>query len=208
MKMLFFVVTVFCISIPLLAQDETLFGTDDISIGLVGGVAVKPTNVQKTFGLLVGGYGGILLNHQLMIGAGGFGLVNNIGISDAAHAYYQNTRDLFLEIGYGGGIIEYTFAPSKLIHATAMVLIGAGGITYSERNMNHRDYFSSTSEFQTDAFFVIEPSVNAEMNLTNWMRVSIGGGYRFVTGVNYLVGLNNDDLRSASGNLTFKFGKF
>jgi hypothetical protein len=47
----------------------------------------------------------------------------------------------------------------------------------------------------------------AELNITNFLRLALGGGYRFVTGVD-ISGLTNADVSGASLSLNFKFGGF
>ena len=186
MKKILIALILFFSSAALFAQEETLFGSERIDLGL-------------------------LLNHQLFIGAGGYGLVNDIKASQAAYDYYKPAYDLYLNMGYGGGIIEYTFMPNKLVHATAGVLVGGGAVTYRYNmwndNWNWMDGTFGTSS-KTDVFFVVEPSINIEVNMTTWMRMDLGGSYRFVTGVGSLVDLQNSNLRGGSANLTFKFGKF
>ncbi len=211
MKKIFLTLLFLFSSSALFAQEETLFGTDSITFGGYGAVSVRFTPVKGETGVLVGGYGGILLNSQLMIGGGGFGLVNDIKASPAANAFYNPSHDLFLEFGYGGGIIEYTIIPHKLMHATFGVLVGGGAATYRYNMWNDNWSWmdaTSSSTTKTDVFFVVEPSVNIELNMISWMRMDLGGSYRFVTGVGSLVDLQNSDLRGGSVNLTFKFGKF
>jgi hypothetical protein len=91
------------------------------------------------------------------------------------------------------------------LHGYVSVLVGAGSVSYREPMMNWDDNHSSRDY---DAFFVVEPSVNLELNLTTWMRLGVGAGYRYVSGVNDLRGITNGDLRGASGSLTLKFGAF
>ncbi len=55
--------------------------------------------------------------------------------------------------------------------------------------------------------FVLEPAVNAELNVTTWFRLNAGVSYRFVTGVTQ-VGLDNGDFSGPTATLTFKFGTF
>jgi hypothetical protein len=55
--------------------------------------------------------------------------------------------------------------------------------------------------------FVIEPSLLAELNVTNFLRLAVGGGYRFATGVE-LSGLTNADLSGVSVSVNLKFGSF
>jgi hypothetical protein len=207
MKKAILTITLVFFSTALFAQEETLFGSDSISIGGYGAAGVRFTQMKGDFVVLSGGYGGVLFDHHFLIGAGGFGLVSHIKAGQAAIDYYKPIDDLTLDVGYGGGIVEYIGMPNKVFHFNAGVLVGAGAASYRYNNQWNLMNDASTN-MKTDVFFVVEPSVNLELNLTTWMRACIGGSYRFITGVGALVDLQNSDLRGASGNLTFKFGKF
>jgi len=58
-----------------------------------------------------------------------------------------------------------------------------------------------------DSFFVIEPSVHVNLNVTTFFRIAAGVSYRYVSGLNSTLS-TNADLSGPSGVLTFKFGMF
>jgi hypothetical protein len=60
---------------------------------------------------------------------------------------------------------------------------------------------------QADGFYVVEPGVNAELNVASYFRINLGGSYRFVTGAE-LQDIGNDDLSGPAATLTLKFGGF
>ena len=194
-----------------LAQEhETLFGSD-LDHGGFGGVVTKLTPIRGEAGVLVGGYGGWLIDHRLMLGLGGYGLSNQVRASADAEAIYAPADEpLYIEFGYGGFMIEYVIAPSRLLHVNVQALIGGGSVTYREDW--HDDFLDDNPNTRRygrrEALFVAEPTVNAELNVTTWMRISAGVGYRFVTGVDELRGLENTDLSGLSGTLALKFGGF
>jgi hypothetical protein len=186
------------------AQEQTLFD-GNLESGGFGGPVVKFTQIQKEFGLMVGGYGGWLINHQFMIGGGGFGIATEHKASAEAMNHYAFPRTMYLEMGYGGGMLEYIFMPNSLLHGYFNVLIGAGAVSFRE---SHYDWNEFDDHRGSDAFFVVEPSINAELNLTTWMRLGAGVSYRYVTGIDELVGIANSDLSGPSGSITLKFGSF
>jgi hypothetical protein len=59
----------------------------------------------------------------------------------------------------------------------------------------------------TETFFVVEPEVAVEANMTNFMRIALGASYRYVTGVQQ-PGLSTATLSSPAASLAFKFGVF
>jgi hypothetical protein len=55
--------------------------------------------------------------------------------------------------------------------------------------------------------FVIEPGIDAEINIHKNFRIGLGVYYRIVSGVDY-ADLTNTDLNGISGQITLKFGAF
>jgi hypothetical protein len=197
-----------CFASRVPAQEQTLFGTNGpVSHGGFGGPVTKITQVNGETVTLGGVRGGWVINHSLSLGLGGYGLGQEVAIPDVARNLYKNPdgsfRDLKLIFGYGGFETEYTGNWESLLHYTAGMLIGAGNVEYAQDNDNWDD-----GDFNVhDSVFVLEPSVNGELNVTRWMRINTGVSYRFVSGVN-TVGLNDDDFGGFAGVITFKFGKF
>jgi hypothetical protein len=60
---------------------------------------------------------------------------------------------------------------------------------------------------KSNSFFVLEPSVNANLNVTHSFRIAAGVSYRYVSGLKSIVS-TNADLSGPSAVLTFEFGKF
>lgn len=181
----------------LFAQEETLLGKGEISNGGFGGPVVKFTSINKHFGVLVGGQGGWIINHTFVIGGGGYGLVNNV----RAESLFLGEKQL-LNFGYGGAELHYINNSDKLIHYTISLLIGAGGIGYRSPNNWEWDWNTNTR-----SFFVMEPGVRVMLNVASFFRVGIGGGYRFVSGVD-LDDLKDSEISGPSAEIVLKFGKF
>lgn len=212
MKRLLIVLFAFILTAPLTAQEqETLFGSN-ADHGGFGGVSLRMTSIQGTDALLVGGYGGWLIDHRLMLGAGGYGLVTDVRARPIAQELYSFYNEpLYLQFGYGGFILEYIIMPDKLIHFNVQALVGAGGVSYRENWFDgHNDDWMDDGHRHggTDAVFVFEPAAHVEVNVTSWFRIAAGASYRYVSGLDELQGVENDDLRNVTGNMTFKFGAF
>ncbi len=181
-------------AISIFGQAETLV-SGELENGGFGGPVVKFTEIDGKFGLLVGGRGGWIMNHTFVLGFGGYGLVNQLD-SD----FILNGEMLPLMMGYGGFEMEYIFSPDNLVHFSIYLLLGGGGLTYKELH----DWNSLKV---TDNFWIAEPAVNVELNISSFFRISAGVGYRLVSDVN-LGDLTNSDIGGIGGVLTFKFGKF
>lgn len=187
---------------PALAQ-ETLFD-GKVDMGGFGGPAVLYTTFNGEDGLLVGGQGAFLIHHRLYLGGGGYGLATR---HQAPGEYINETwQELNYEIGYGGGLIGTVIRHNDLVHATADVMIAGGCVTRSIDN-GESDGDGGQIDYPHDAFFALQPMGHLELNVTDWMRLDAGAGYRFVTGITKF-NLENEDLRGVVAGLTLRFGSF
>lgn len=188
----------FFISIPSSVnaqQAETLFSSN-VTHGGFGGPVVKIGDVAGTTGVWVGGQGGWIINldqeHAISLGGAGYGLVTD------HHA--PEPSDLFALNGYGGFEIEYINQSYSVIHFTASALIGGGGLMLRER-----DYADVQDD--VDSYFVFEPGLHAELNVTSFFRVSAGANYKITSGISRF-GFTDDDFSGINGVIRLKFGKF
>ena len=145
------------------------------------------SDVNGQFAVFAGGRGGWIINHAFVLGAAGYGLTNDI-------RFFAGGPPRQFDFGYGGLDLEAIIGSDRLIHATVNAMIGGGGIT-------------PLSGEPTDAVFVLQPQANIDLNVTTFFRMSLGGGYRYVAGVDY-PGLTGSMFSSLFGALVFKFGKF
>ena len=119
-------------------------------------------------------------------------MVNNV------RADRPDTADL--RIGVGGFIAEAVIFPNKVVHGTASLLIGAGGVGHGMR-------MGRNSDSDGGHVFVLEPELNLEINLTRFFRFCPGISYRWITGDAEAVE-SAGDISGPSVNLMFKFGRF
>ncbi len=193
------------LAIQVFAAEETLF-SGELSHGGFGGPVVKFSQVNGINSVLAGGRGGWIINHSLIIGGGGYGLVNNI----KAPGVYVDGVQANLVFGYGGLELEYISRPNRLVHYSMYMLIGGGGISntiFDEVGEDYENHHHYNHDIENDEIWVIEPALNVTLNVTSFFRISAGAGYRYVTGAN-LTGTSNSDLSNTAFNLTFRFGKF
>lgn len=184
-------------------SQEILFDSN-LEHGGYGAMTLKVSPILDKAQLFTGGYGGWFLNHTFMIGLGGYGLTSQLSLPDAPKS--PDGRAPGLSVGYGGLMLEYTHNSHKLLHFNGNVFVGAGGAGYTWTNSS-LDNSSGSDFWGSDAFFVAELGINAELNVASFARVSIGGSYRLVSGLS-LAGLDNKELSGPAGNINFKFGKF
>lgn len=178
--------------VPKEKEDETLI-SGKIALGYYGALIVKFTELNDQSAVLIGGRGGLIINHAFVIGGGGYGLVNDIDTRN-----FSSYERRFLDFGYGGLVLEYINRSHKLVHLSVHSLIGGGSLCY-------RDYLYY--DWYDDVFFVAEPGIDLMLNVSKHFRIGLGGSYRFVSGID-MDGLNNADISGPSAALTFKFGRF
>lgn len=110
----------------------------------------------------------------------------------------STTGNAHLGIGYGGFRMGAIFANDWRVHGSFGVLLG-GGTAWSENR--------TLTFHRSDAFVVIEPDLEAELNLTRYARFAVGAGYRFV-GATEEPGFTERRLGGPSAMATLRFGEF
>jgi len=189
--LILFCLTLIC-KIRISAQDEeiqTLFGHIPLKITGFGGPFMNFTVFDKEFAYMMGGGGGILLN-DFMIGGYGIGLANTL---------LFNSSDKEISFGHGGFWLGYQVMPNKIVHSVIQVQLGWGGLSSKDR-------FGALIN-NLDKLFVITPIIEAEMNITRFLRIGLGGSYRIVTFADNSL-LSANDMSGPGVNLAFKFGWF
>lgn len=186
------------LSIQIFAQEQTLVGNGEITNGGFGGPVIKYTQIKNEPAVLIGGRGGWIINHTFVIGGGGYGLANQIEGDN-----FIDFSKPYINFGYGGLELEYIIQSDQIVHFSVYTLIGAGGVNYRDNMHSSWDNW----DYNSDEFFVLEPALNVEVNITSFFRINAGANYRYISGVNY-DNLKNEDLAGFSGVLTLKFGNF
>jgi hypothetical protein len=180
---------------------KTLMGRNRSGGGygaFTGGYSV----IDNKHAVLFGGRFGWLAGHSMGVGFGATGFINEF------HFEPLLNRNVFLAGGYGGLYIEPILFPRSPVHMSFPVLLGAGGISYVSDDRSFNNNIIEDSE----AFLLIEPGAEVELNLTRFFRIAIGATYRFPTAFD--VGLTGTPTASAksiegvSYTLSLKFGKF
>jgi hypothetical protein len=183
------------IVLPIVAQEKTLI-SGDIESGGYGGPVLQVTQINKQTAVLVGGVGGWIINHTIVLGGGGYGLVTDV-TAKYLDPFYGSQ---YLSVGYGGLYLEYIASSDEIIHLTFGTLVGAGNVSYKNQEMFNMGR-------AMDQFFVLEPNVQVNLNVTEFFRISAGANYRWVTGVRNDI-TSDADLSGPSGMLMLRFGMF
>ena len=137
--------------------------------------------------IIFGGKGAIIFNYTISIGC-----VGNVLVSDAIYynkklIKYSEYKDVIVNIGYGGLVIEYIFFNTKYINFSIPFLIGGGQYQIKIKDDELNNNSSSTN------FWCIESGINFEFKLFKNLS--------FNTSLTYLKIFNNDK----SNNLNFNY---
>ncbi|MGH1437088.1 MAG: hypothetical protein ACRBG0_21800 [Lewinella sp.] len=175
-----------------LGAQETLFNNLDVT-GAFGAVIIETGSINGEVGADVGG-GGALIMSPVFIG--GYGM----GTSYPVHTITQgdDAGEYDLKFGHGGLWMGIVPKSDKLIHFYGSAKIGWGKARLRQDKDN----------IFTDRVFVLTPELGFEVNLTEWLKMTFTGGYRWVNGATRLQELDNDDFSSPLGTITFRMGGF
>ncbi len=180
-----------CVCTSLHAQEiNTVLGKGNAKVsGAYGVASQKFSSIDDQFATFIGGYGGVHFNHNWMIGAGAYTLLNGNTI------HFENDTNTSRQLTYIGLITEYIHHPQRAFHLTGNLLAGAA-IMGEQKKLETNGSYTLSSR----GSFIIEPSLNVEVNLAKWFRVATGVSYRFIA--------NEKAYAAPAANISLKFGKF
>ncbi|NTW23623.1 MAG: hypothetical protein HGA37_02895 [Lentimicrobium sp.] len=203
-----------------------------LMVGLVnaqdtGNSTVEPfSNQQAVGGYISLGIGNTIINNEnallgqfriaARLGHGfSIGLAGS-GFTDCIYGLNYDRPQLspegyYIEGGYGGLLLEPVFAPDFPVHLSFPILIGAGGVAFTE---SQEDYDWNEWEFEDNhyvleskAFLVVEPGVELEFNLSRFVRMGAGISYRFTNSI-AVGGKREHLLNGITGAINLKVGIF
>jgi hypothetical protein len=173
---------------------QTLFKSN-IRVSEVWAPEVKINSIKGDIGTLIGFYGGAVFNRTFLLGmAGG-----------------ANLSHPTVNYGYFGAIGQYIHKPADLWHFSVQLLVACGSTKdYENPKSGLLDNFGNVSGAQ---FFLMEPGLNLELNISKRVALVAGVSYRYVSGLDEnnenttITHVTNKDLSGVSFNISLKFGK-
>ncbi len=187
------------------ADPSRLLTLEEMQSGFVAAPIFKLTEVDGEIGTLAGFRLGELTDGRVFIGGAANWLVS--GSSD-------------VDLAYGGGLVEWFSHPDAPVQASVGSLVGIGSaslntvvdvggpdsrwrLSRGRFGFHGRPGTSSTAIFRfRESFFVAEPQASLILNGTDWFRVGLGVGYRFIGGASGF----EDRLRGYTAHIGFHFG--
>jgi hypothetical protein len=171
---------------------QTLFGYDSKITGY-GAIDSKFTQAAGRDAVMIGGHGGVIFNGYFYFGLGAYGMVTDNQINGVTPEEMMDMR-----MGYTGMMMGFNVMPKKVVHFSIPLFVGVGKL-----ELEHNDVFVENS-----AFLLFEPGLQLEVNVMQFMKIGLGGGYRMVHGTNLRNPVSDDDLTYWTGNFSLIFGKF
>ena len=177
-------------------NDLNAFGALDLKIG----------DLKGERGMLVGAYGGFIINRRYLFGVAGYGLVTAIEF-DGLVPGQTEPKQLNLHGGYGGILIGGTIAPKELIHISIPIVLGAGTMEVVDKDFFVNNPADSEFTIENSVFFVAEPGIEVEFNITKYFRLGAGMTYRYISGTE-LENVKDEDVSGTTAMISFRFGRF
>lgn len=171
-----------------------------------GALDLKISDLKSERSLLVGAYGGFIINRRYLFGVAGYGIVTNVEFEGIVPGE-PNPKQLHLHGGYGGIIIGGTIAPKELVHISFPIVLGAGSIEVVDKDFFINNPADSEFTIENSVFFVAEPGIEVEFNITKYFRLGAGATYRYISGLE-LDNVKDDDISGTTAILSFRFGRF
>lgn len=174
-------------------EAETFFKAGEGGTGAYLAPSVRFNSANEQFGVWLGGRLGFVTNSILSYGLEAYGLVTKVeGDRPFGERFHA---------GVAGGYLETVFHPRKRVHTTLALLVGAGSAVAD--NLSH----ISQDQAYDNSFFVMEPEVTVEYNISRNIRFAPGLSYRWISG--RVAPLDSKwQLSETSLNFRVKFGDF
>ena len=177
-------------------RERTLFGDLDLS-GLWGGPTYNYSATGDDWALVRGGFGGLELNDNVFIGYGGWSAREAFTTDDAPSD--ANLERPEYDFRHGGFILAYSPGADNVIHPRFTAIVGPGRI-----DVRNEDAAGLTDSGR-ERMLVGQLMGGAELNLFQWFRLGIEGGYRFASGVD-VDGVTANDISGAVVQIEARFG--
>ncbi len=171
-----------------------------------GGLDLKIADIIDERTLLVGGYGGVIINRSYFLGIAAYGLATQPSMNGVIPGP-NNEKQLTLYGGYGGVVVGGTILGREVVHISLPITFGAGNLDVSDEDFFDQGIGNSQFTVENSTFFVIEPAAQLEFNITSYLRIATGVSYRWITGLE-LENVSNDDMTGLTGILSVRIGRF
>lgn len=165
---------------------------NNLKIGGYGAAISEITWVNDKAAINLGAYGGVLINHKLLIGIAGNNILFNQTVNEKKEKFQFN---------YYGLYSEYRFTPLKEVNLS-VGLTGAMG--WQENNIKS---LLKTRKRDGDFTFVIQPKLAVNVKVTKFMQVQGYTTFR-ITGNTNSQYYTSKNYSGVSSGVSLVFGSF
>jgi hypothetical protein len=118
----------------------------------------------------------------------------------------------YLSGGYLAIYAESSVRPWEAVHLTFPFTAGGGGAVYLSKSEypemdDDMELDFSKKESSASPFFLLEPGVNLEMNVTGYLKIFVGYSYRWLFGLD-LENTQRNAFNNSNLNIGVKIGRF
>ena len=202
-RIVFFILLTLPFNLESFAQEQEEYKSLFQPVSIRGGIGINAGVIgmqNDQMMMRTGASIAVIMNRSLAIGFTGTGFAGsqNIILDGDKHSTVG---------GYGGLLIEPILMPNSPIHFSLPIALGVGQVQYFKDEYGYPYWEDAYYSSVENDFLFIEPGINAEVNLTSFMRFGIGASYVFTNTLNAdpIVPTEIDGL---SMNASLKFGWF
>ena len=173
-------------------RERTLLGDLDLS-GAWGGPTYNYSMTGDDWALVRGGFGGLEFSDEVFLGYGGWSSREDFTTDEPVTIGGVTTSPQY-NFRHGGFIVGYAPLRDATVHPRFTVIIGPGRID------------GGTGEFGRDRIFVGQTMAGVELNVFQWFRLGLEGGYRFAAGIEDNSPISARDVGGAVVQIEARFG--
>jgi hypothetical protein len=166
---------------------------------------------NESVALVLGSKSSLILNKHFIVGIGGYGKITPSTYYNE-YRYIDKSTDLEVIVpnqkmrtgyGYAGLILGGIIHPYKAVHLSFTSLFGGG--TSNEYII--KDNGSKGTTFNSPGFFIMEPNLDMQINLSKFIRFKTGLTYRHIFANNF-ESLSSKELSGLGVQVGVKIGAF
>jgi hypothetical protein len=166
---------------------------------------VKLADTDGDYSVFAGLRGGMVFNNVFYLGLAGYGSPHD-DWDEYEFDCDCDCRDCGWNdgpgIGYGGFEFGIIGDANRVTHMSAGLLIGGGAVEEFRVYGPGPDIW-----YDSDEFFVMEPSFSLSVNITRKFGLGMGVSYRFIDDLRHPL-VDGDDLDGPTFSINMKFGTF
>ncbi len=172
-------------------RERTLLGDLDLS-GAWGGPTYNYSSTGDDWSLMRGGFGGLEFGEEFFIGYGGWKNRESFTVDEVVAGAPE------YDFKHSGLILAYSPFSQNAIHPRISAIFGPGKMEITQSAVAEEVGLD-------DRFLVGQATIGLELNLFQWFRLGVDGGYRFASGVE-VPSVTANDISGTFVQLEARFG--